>query len=91
MTIASNVVTGSGEGVAKFSGGVVYTRQNNSVHGNTTDVVNGPFTVLSGDLTRARDARYRSAHSSVAVTGLWSELVTTIAFDASTRSPRIRM
>ena len=48
MTIASNVVTGSGQGVAKFSSGVVYTRQNNSVRGNTSDVVNGPFTVLSG-------------------------------------------
>jgi hypothetical protein len=48
MTISSNVVTGSGNGVGKFSGGVIYTRQNNTVRDNTNNVVNGPFTILGG-------------------------------------------
>ena len=48
MTISSNVVSGSGDGVGKFSGGVMYTRQNNTVRDNTNNVVNGPFTILGG-------------------------------------------
>jgi len=48
MTISDNVVTGSSQGVGKFSGGVVYTRSNNTVRGNATDVVNGPFTGVGG-------------------------------------------
>ena len=48
MTISSNVVTGSGNGVGKFSFGVMYTRQNNTVRDNTNNVVNGPFTILGG-------------------------------------------
>jgi hypothetical protein len=48
VTITSNVVTGSSQGVGKFSGGVVFTRSNNTVRGNATDVVNGPFTAVGG-------------------------------------------
>lgn len=48
LTISNNVVTGSSQGVAKFSGGIVFTRQSSTVRGNTTDVVNGPFTNIGG-------------------------------------------
>jgi len=48
MTISNNAVTGSSQGAGKFSSGVVYTRLNNAVRGNTTDVVNGPFTSFGG-------------------------------------------
>jgi hypothetical protein len=48
LTISSNVVTGSNNGVGKFSGGVVYTRQDNTVRGNTNDIVGGPFINLGG-------------------------------------------
>jgi hypothetical protein len=48
LTISSSVVTGSNNGVGQFSGGVIYTRQDNTVRGNTNDIVNGPFINLGG-------------------------------------------
>jgi Right handed beta helix region len=48
LTISSNVVTGSSSGVSKSSGGVIYTRQNNTVRGNTNDLVGTPYINLGG-------------------------------------------
>jgi hypothetical protein len=48
LTISNNVVTGSGQGIGKFSSGVIYTRSDNTVRGNTTDVQNGPLTAIGG-------------------------------------------
>jgi len=48
LTLSSNVVTGSNNGVSKSSGAVVYTRQNNTVRGNTTDLGGTPYINLGG-------------------------------------------
>jgi hypothetical protein len=48
MTVSSNSVTGSSQGIGQFSSGKVFTLQNNAVRGNITDIVNGPFTSFGG-------------------------------------------
>jgi hypothetical protein len=46
LTLSSNVVTGSNNGVAARA--VIYTRQNNTVRGNTSDLGGTPYINLGG-------------------------------------------